>query len=83
MKSFLFVLDLVGFAARFISAVMAAFVLSLLKVTLRMLGYLIATMQKVKNPLHISKAQKNNSNWIVLKFGKYSILLGKKNEIQN
>jgi hypothetical protein len=33
--------------------------------------------------LHISKAQKNNSNWIVLKLGKYSILLGKKNEIQN
>jgi hypothetical protein len=57
--------------------------LSLLKVTLRMLGYLIATMQKMNNPLHISKAQKNNSNWIVLKLGKYSILLGKKNEIQN
>lgn len=83
MKSFLFILDLVGFTAQFILAVVAAFALSLLKVTLRMLGYLIATMQRVKNPLHISKAQKNNSNWIVLKLGKYSILLGKKNEIQN
>lgn len=85
MKLFLFVLDLVGFLARFIAAVVVALALSLLKVILQRGACLIAYMQKIRfsNPLQVSKAQKNNADWIVVKLGKYSLLLGKKNEIQN
>ncbi len=85
MKYFLSGLDLIGFVALSTSAVLVSSVLSLAQLLLRYLLRLIEKILKffrlVKKKMlaTISRAAKNDTDWIVIRFGKFSILLGKKN----
>jgi len=85
MKYFLSGLDLIGFVALSMSAVLVSSVLSLVQLLLRYLLRLIEKILKffrlVKQKIlaTISRAAKNDTDWIVIRFGKFSILLGKKN----
>ncbi len=84
MKSFLFGLDLIGFVALSTSAALVSALLSLAQLLLRYLLRLIEKILKffrlVKQKMlaTISRAAKNDTDWIVIRFGKFSILLGKK-----
>lgn len=84
MKYFLLGLDLIGFVALSTSAALVSALLSLAQLLLRCLLRLIEKILKffrlVKQKMLaiISRAEKNDTDWIVIRFGKFSILLGKK-----
>lgn len=86
MRYFLLGLDLIGFVGLSTSAVLVSLVLSLAQILLRYLLRLIEKILKffrlVKQKMlaTTSRATKNDTDWIVIRFGKFSILLGKKND---
>lgn len=88
MKLFLFVLDAIGFTGILIAAVAASIASSCARLTLNCLMKLLEEIGKFlrrmrsKMPAIISRTRKNGTEWLVIKVGKFSILLGRKDAIK-
>lgn len=84
MKYFLFISDLIGFVALSISAVLVSLVssvaLSILRLAIRLLSKLYQIITKLSKET-ISTATKADTQWLVIRIGKFSILLGRKNDV--
>jgi ABC-type nickel/cobalt efflux system permease component RcnA len=82
MKYFLFVSEIIGFVAISTSAVMVSLAFSFLRLTLSYVLKLIAMVLRFLSALKMKTFQrttKGGSDWLVVRIGKFSILLGKKN----
>ncbi len=86
MKLFLLSLDLIGFTGLCTSAALVSVALSLLRLTVK---HSLALREKIlrfsriilsRMPATISRTQKENTNWLVLKVWKFSVLFGMKGE---
>lgn len=83
MKLFLFVLDLVGFLAVSISAVLASSVVSLFRWILgssvELASKLARVLRRLKvKQLEFMKAEKNGTKWYRLRIGRWSLMLGRR-----
>lgn len=84
MKLFLFGLDVVGFMGVCISAATVAAISSSLRLTLnvtrRWKKKALQRFRRIKLPTLVSmtRTTKNGSNWIVVRFWKFSFLVGVK-----
>ncbi len=83
MKWFLLSLDLLGFVVLCTLAVLASLLSSvgrwLLVLALKLIRHFYQTITRLMKET-ITTATKNETRWIVIRLGKFSILLGKKNE---
>ena len=81
MKYFLLVSDLIGFVALCTSAVLASLVLSVARflviLVLRLINKFWNLIIKLRKEV-FSTATKADTRWIVIRLGKFSVLLGKK-----
>ena len=83
MKFYLFVSEIIGFVAISISAVTVSLLFSFLRLILR---YVLKLIAMVLNSIHsfsqnaFTRTSKNGTNWLVIRLGKFSILLGRKND---
>ncbi len=86
MKSFLLGLDLIGFTGLCTSAALVSVASSLLRLTVKhslALGEKILRFSRIilsRMPATINRTQKGNTNWLVLKVWKFSVLFGMKGE---
>ena len=84
MKLFLSGLDLVGFTALSTSAVVVALVSSLLRLTLsaslRLKEKASENFRRLRSTeiVSVTQAQKNGSNWLIIRLWKFSFLVGVK-----
>jgi len=84
MKYFLFVSEIIGFVAISTSAVMVSLAFSFLRLTLSYALKLIAMALKSIHSFSqnvFTRTTKNGTNWLVIRLGKFSILLGRKNDV--
>ena len=83
MKYYLFISEIIGFVAISTSAVMVSIVFSFSRL---ITSYVLKLVATVLNSIHklsqnvFTRTNKNGTNWIVIRLGKFSILLGKKND---
>jgi hypothetical protein len=86
MRYLLAGLDLIGFTGLCTSAVLVASLFSFVQLTLRYLLKLKEKTSKTFRRLHstemlsMTRTVKNGSNWIVIRFWKFSFLVGVKGE---
>jgi len=82
MKYYLFISEIIGFVVISISAATVSIVFSFLQLILKSILKLIAKLYQTITRLTketISTATKADTRWIVIRLGKFSILLGRKN----
>lgn len=81
MKYYLFVSEIIGFVAISTSAATVSIVFSFLRLTL---SYVLKLIAIVLNYIHsfsqnaFTRTNKNGTNWLVIRLGNFSILLGRK-----
>ncbi len=84
MKYYLLISEIIGFVVISMSAAMVSIVSSFLQLILR---YVLKLIAAILNSIHsfsqsvFTRTNKNGTNWIVIRLGKFSILLGKKNDV--
>jgi len=81
MKYYLLISEIIGFVVISMSAATVSIVSSFLQLILR---YVLKLAAAILNSIHsfsqnaFTRTNKNGTNWIVIRLGKFSILLGKK-----
>ena len=83
MKYYIFISEILGFVVISTSAATVCILSSFLRLTLKSILKLIAKLYHLINRITketISTATKADTKWIVIRIGKFSILLGKKDE---
>jgi len=83
MKFYLFVSEIIGFVAISISAAMVSLVFSFSRLTLsyvlKLIAMVLSSIQSFSQNA-FTRTNKNGTNWLVIRLGKFSILLGRKND---
>lgn len=83
MKYYLSISEVIGFVAISISAVTASILFSFLRQTVSYILKLTAKILKFFSALKMKMFQrttKGGSDWLVVRIGKFSVLLGRKND---
>ena len=84
MKYYLLISEIIGFVAISISAATVSIVSSFLRL---IMSYPLKLAAAILNFIHkfsqqaFTRTNKNGTNWIVIRLGKFSILLGRKNDV--